>query len=269
MTAKTLTERQKLAMPLNIGKCNRRKGKPPPVFSCRRVKQPTQRKFSEKINGKVNDGGPTPEWLAKRAAILGSIDAVGELDDPLSALLARGLISENDLATADGWRRLYQQHFGAPHARARQMTITSRGRHDSPAPSRRQQSAYGTLNTAMVKAVGRKAFNETVHPLLLDRTWPAWLAAAIKGDNPKELQIVRAALSGIPLPRTKQQLYEERQRQGLRMYKAYMPADRVEDLLINGGFLDRQYADDKKRVEAAFQRMIESLTLADMRAPYR
>lgn len=235
-----------------------------PNKPARRVRQPTQRRPAP-LYGKQNDNGPTPEMRAKRKAVLGSETSTGELDDPLAALLARKLISEHDMATADGWRRLYQQHFGAPHARARQMTVTSRGRADGVTPSARQQSQYGTLTAVMIKAVGRKAFNETVRPLLLDRIWPAWLAAAIRGENPTELQIVRAALSGTSLPRTKQQRYEERQRQGLRLYRAYMPADRVEDLLINCGYLDRRYADDPKRVADAFQRMVENMALTDMR----
>ncbi|RIK92083.1 MAG: hypothetical protein DCC73_13360, partial [Proteobacteria bacterium] len=135
-----LTKEQKLAMPLNIGKCDRRKGKPSPVFSCRRVRQPTQRKFSDKINGNQSDDGPTPEWLAKRCAILGSIDAVGELDDPLSALLSRGLIDESHKAAADGHRRLYVATNGTPYTVAR--ALERRGGGVSSGPSEGLEKAY-------------------------------------------------------------------------------------------------------------------------------
>ncbi|RIK92189.1 MAG: hypothetical protein DCC73_13930, partial [Proteobacteria bacterium] len=127
-------------MPLNIGKSDRRKGKPSPVFSCRRVRQPTQRDFNAKINGKQNDDGPTQEWLAKRRAILGSDNATGELDDPLSALLARGLIDEHHKAVADNHRRLYVATNGTPYTVAR--ALERRGGGVSSGPSEGLEKAY-------------------------------------------------------------------------------------------------------------------------------
>lgn len=156
----------------------------------RRVRQPSQRR-PEPLYTKPNNSGPTPETMAKRKAILGSDSAPGELDDPLAALLARGLISARDMATADAWRRLYAACNGSPHPHARPLTgvKVSGGRLFTPTPSARQQAAYEALTATMAAAVGRDALHRYVMPLLVDRAFPAWL-----GTGGKEMDIIRKAL---------------------------------------------------------------------------
>lgn len=195
MTTKTLTERQQFAMPLNIGKCNRRKGKPSPVFSCRRVRQPTQRKFSDKINGKRNDDGPTRQWLEKRRAILGSDNAVGELDDPLASLLARGLISKHHKAAADTHRRLYSAVNGTPYTVARALEV--RGGGVSSGPSEGLERAYKRQRQEIVNAIGRADYTNIFRPMLIDRAWPAWLDAAVTGKAARQLDTLRKGLAAI------------------------------------------------------------------------
>src|SRR5690606_23846755 len=123
------------------------------VFSCRRVRQPTQRDFNAKINGKQTDDGPTKEWLAKRRAILGSDNAVGELDDPLASLLARGLISEHHTAAADNYRRLYSAVNGTPYTVAR--ALEHRGGGVNAGRSEGLERAYNRQRQEIVNAIGR------------------------------------------------------------------------------------------------------------------
>lgn len=192
---KSLTSHDKLAMPLNIGKCNRRKGKTSPVFSCRRVRQPTQRKFSDKLNGKQTDDGPTKEWLAKRRAILGSDIATGELDDPLSTLLARGLISEHHKAAADTHRRLYVATNGTPYTVAR--ALERRGGGVSSGPSEGLEKAYKRQRESIIQAIGEDGFTHLFRPLLIDRAWPSWLDAAVNGKAARQLETLKTGLAAI------------------------------------------------------------------------
>lgn len=182
-------------MPLNIGKCNRRKGKPSPVFSCRRVRQPTQRKFDDKLNGKQTDIGPTKEWLLKRRAILGSDTAVGELDDPLAALLARKLINEHHKAAADSHRRLYSAVHGTPYAVARALEVRGPGVHHGP--SEGLETAYKRQRESIIQAIGRDDYINLFRPLLIDRAWPAWLDAAVNGKAARQLTALQNGLAAI------------------------------------------------------------------------
>lgn len=183
-------------MPLNIRKSDRRRGKTSPVFLCpRRVKQPTQRKFNDKIGGKQNDGGPTKEWLAKRRAILGSDTAVGELDDPLSALLARGLISEHHKAAADTHRRLYSAVNGTPYTVARALEVRGAGVHHGP--SEGLETAYKRQRESIIQAIGRDDYVNIFRPVLIDRAWPAWLDAAVNGKAARQLTALQNGLAAI------------------------------------------------------------------------
>lgn len=192
---KKLDAEAKLCYPLNIAKSDRRKGKTAPVFSCRRVRQPTQRDFNAKLHGKQTDDGPTKEWLAKRRAILGSDTAIGELDDPLASLLARGLISEHHKAAADSHRRLYVATNGTPHTVAR--ALERRGGGVNHGPSESLERVYKRQRQEIVNAIGRDDYVNIFRPILIDRAWPAWLDAAVNGKAARQLEILKTGLTAI------------------------------------------------------------------------